>query len=297
MSGKVRRRKKRESEFSTVYNSPFQRKDMSAKAKGILIYLMTLPEDWTLYKNELYTHFKDGRDSINSGIEELEKFGYFVSIQHREQGRFVYDYIFNDEPYQPEEIADIYKEYGIETAPDKDSHRSGFSATVKPQRANRSGKPATTKELSIKDLKTKDLKTKDIENPIPRPLDIYSLNIPTELKIYFSHEKSKGLGWGESYLYDLQAFYNMQQPEYIRPYCSPEDYEYLNDIDFCNMVKTVYSEVRQPIENMQGLLKSFTLSRLAFKKEKVLGAITIGAAAVPTSEENPKFYNWLEERD
>ena len=37
---------------------------------------MTLPKDWKLYKEELVTHFTEGKDAINTAFKELEKAGY-----------------------------------------------------------------------------------------------------------------------------------------------------------------------------------------------------------------------------
>lgn len=51
---------------------------LSAKAKGIHSYLMTLPDDWKMYTKELTKHFTDGRDGIAAGLQELEKAGYLL---------------------------------------------------------------------------------------------------------------------------------------------------------------------------------------------------------------------------
>lgn len=67
---------------------------LSAKAKGILAYLLSLPDDWQIYESEISKHFADGIKSINSGIKELIKFDYIVREQTRGKvGRFgSYDY-------------------------------------------------------------------------------------------------------------------------------------------------------------------------------------------------------------
>ena len=67
---------------------------LSAKAKGILTYLLSLPDDWKIYGEEITTHFADGVKSINSGIKELIKYGYIIRHQLRgEKGQFLnYEY-------------------------------------------------------------------------------------------------------------------------------------------------------------------------------------------------------------
>ncbi|HOY26729.1 MAG TPA: helix-turn-helix domain-containing protein, partial [Mesotoga sp.] len=49
---------------------------LSCKAKGLLSYLLSKPDDWEIRLSELCRHFSDGKDSIRKGIEELEKAGY-----------------------------------------------------------------------------------------------------------------------------------------------------------------------------------------------------------------------------
>ena len=80
-------------DFTVIKNTMLKDPKLSAKAKGILCYIMCLPPDWVLYVSELKKHFTDGRDSITSGINELIKAGYMTKTECRdEQGRYVYDY-------------------------------------------------------------------------------------------------------------------------------------------------------------------------------------------------------------
>ena len=69
-------------------NDPFVRfskeivfdKRISWKAKGLLTYAFSRYDDWTFYKSEMMTHASDGRDSFESGVKELEKFGYLHKL-------------------------------------------------------------------------------------------------------------------------------------------------------------------------------------------------------------------------
>lgn len=74
--GYIRRVKEKTKNFTIVCNEVYRDKLLSAKAKGIHIYLMTLPDDWKIRKAELITHFKDGKKSFDAGFKELEKRGY-----------------------------------------------------------------------------------------------------------------------------------------------------------------------------------------------------------------------------
>ena len=58
--------------------------ELSAKAKGILLYLLSRPDDWQVYESEVIKHFKDGRDSIRAGITELQLSGYITRTRMRD---------------------------------------------------------------------------------------------------------------------------------------------------------------------------------------------------------------------
>ena len=68
--------------FVTVHKSFIHDDNLSWKAKGILLYLLSRPDDWRIYETELNKHSSDGRDSLRTGIKELEEAGYILSLIH-----------------------------------------------------------------------------------------------------------------------------------------------------------------------------------------------------------------------
>ena len=50
--------------------------ELSWKAKGLLTYLLSLPDNWKIYEDEIVKHAKDGKDSLKSAIKELITHGY-----------------------------------------------------------------------------------------------------------------------------------------------------------------------------------------------------------------------------
>lgn len=50
--------------------------NLSWKAKGILTYFMSLPNNWNINMNEIQTRSSDGLTSFWNGIKELKKAGY-----------------------------------------------------------------------------------------------------------------------------------------------------------------------------------------------------------------------------
>ena len=56
---------------------------ISWKAKGIWLYAFSRPNDWTFYLADLVKRSTDGKESVSSGLRELEKFGYLERTQTR----------------------------------------------------------------------------------------------------------------------------------------------------------------------------------------------------------------------
>lgn len=84
----------------TVMNNTFLRDNkLSWKAKGLFAYILSLPEDWKIYLNELQTHATDGETSLRSAIKELTDNGYIIQKRLKDdKGRwasYVYQIIEN----------------------------------------------------------------------------------------------------------------------------------------------------------------------------------------------------------
>ena len=62
--------------YSVINNEFIRREDLSWKAKGILTYILTLPDDWVININEIMTHATEGEKAFRSGWKELKDAGY-----------------------------------------------------------------------------------------------------------------------------------------------------------------------------------------------------------------------------
>ena len=71
-------------DFTVVANCVFKDRSLSAKAKGILVEMLSLPESWDYTLKGLTSLFSDGIDSIRQGINELEKHGDIVRERKRD---------------------------------------------------------------------------------------------------------------------------------------------------------------------------------------------------------------------
>jgi hypothetical protein len=62
--------------FARVKRAMLEAQNLSWKAKGILSYLLGKPDNWQLKEADLINRGNDGRDSVRSGIAELQSAGY-----------------------------------------------------------------------------------------------------------------------------------------------------------------------------------------------------------------------------
>ena len=75
-------------DFTIMSNHHLKNKNLSLKAKGLLSYMLSLPEDWNYTIGGLTVVCMEGRDAIREAVKELERQGYVVRTRVRdEQGR------------------------------------------------------------------------------------------------------------------------------------------------------------------------------------------------------------------
>jgi hypothetical protein len=126
--------------YTVLSNYHFKEKEMSLKAKGLLSLMLSLPDAWDYSAAGLVKLSKDGKDSVNGALKELETFGYLKRTQAvNTNGTFAgYNY-------------EIYESPILDTKTEKPS-------TIKPL----TEKPSTEKpqQLSIKELNKKQSNTK-----------------------------------------------------------------------------------------------------------------------------------------
>ena len=72
--------------FTVISNNEVQDKRLSWKARGIFSYLWSMPDNWDFYETEVTKHAPDGRNSLRTGLKELEKYGYLRRERVRVNG-------------------------------------------------------------------------------------------------------------------------------------------------------------------------------------------------------------------
>ena len=134
-----------EDNFTIISNELIGNPNLSAKAKGVLIYLLSKPADWEVYAQEIEGHFKEKIDAIYTALSELEKQGYIIREQTREEGRFSKNEwkVYSSPEYQ--------KSLDTNTSTVTDFTVNGNTVNVKSQTTNTdSTKTNNTKYISYK---------------------------------------------------------------------------------------------------------------------------------------------------
>lgn len=101
VSGSIRRAKHdKEHPFVMISRAMFRDKSISPKAKGILGYLLSLPDGWVVKTINVEKELVIGRDYLRSGLKELIKAGYCKAEKIKDSsGQYIrIDYEFSEEP-------------------------------------------------------------------------------------------------------------------------------------------------------------------------------------------------------
>lgn len=142
---------KQPNQFSIIDRTPAEDTRLSMKAKGIMFYLLTKPDNWTLNVKDLIKSSADGRDSIYSGLKELRELGYISMKKYQNtKGQFEIEYIVYENPIElstEEEVADTENPY-------TENPDTGFPDTEKPY----------NNDIELNDIELNDIELKDRMN-------------------------------------------------------------------------------------------------------------------------------------
>lgn len=90
----------KEEGYTVMSNYHFKDKRLSLKAKGLLSLMLSLPDSWDFSLMGLTSICVESRDTIRKIINELKINKYLKVIENRdENGRFYYEYIIYEKPY------------------------------------------------------------------------------------------------------------------------------------------------------------------------------------------------------
>lgn len=203
-------RRKYERDFCYMANEFLKDSRLSWKAKGIIAYVQMLPDDWVLNMRDLTNRATDGRDSLYSGIKELEKYGYCAKVMQRNPDGTIAGYAY--------EICDKSVFQPFTENPVTDAPQPENPDTVKPD----TDKPDTENPTLINTNLTKDLNTLNT-NPSNTPQNTFASLFPDETKV--EEPKEKKTLFRNSDVYKMVKFENgvgVDYSEFESKFATPE---------------------------------------------------------------------------
>lgn len=226
------KRKRAGDNFTILSNEFLRDENLSLKAKGLLAYILSLPDDWKIYFEEVEKHHNDGVRAVRSAWKELEANGYARTEKLRNGNRIkewskeVADYKFLDCGFAHVENEDVENVHvhsedvqksmlintnkpitdkqntnpnkdNISDKSDKESDLENRFATLWKMYPNKKGKPKafTAYKKAVKSGVTdKEIQT-GIENYLAE------INAKGTLKDYIKHGSTwfNGKGWEDDY--------------------------------------------------------------------------------------------------
>lgn len=168
--------------FTAMNNQPVNNIELSWKAKGILWYLLSKPDDWQIYYKDLVNHASDGKSAVTTGMDELIDKQYIQRTKkHNSSGKFEYEYIVTDF-----------------ISPDTDLPVLVKPGTVKPGTVNRT-------LLSNKELNTKRLNTEQliIHQKNKRVFDLFEQHFG---RLLGTGERDIIISWLEEYGSNIELY-------------------------------------------------------------------------------------------
>ncbi len=91
--------KNRENPYTKVSNSYLRNKNVTFCAKGILTYILSMPDTWNVNVSDLIASSGEGRSIVYREVKELVCHGYMQQICHRENGKISrYEYLIYEQP-------------------------------------------------------------------------------------------------------------------------------------------------------------------------------------------------------
>ena len=157
--------------YTVMSNYHLQDRNLSYKAKGLLSFMLSLPEDWDYSLAGLVSVSKENIKAIRTILNELKDNGYLVIEQDRgDKGYYKYNYIIYEQPITLEkdkDNPDTQKGYAVEGDAEKDIQ-------INTNKQN-------TKEQIDKDDKTKKSSFFDAEEHNPLTIDLLNRQFINEL--------------------------------------------------------------------------------------------------------------------
>jgi hypothetical protein len=157
----LRVEKNKDNPFVMIDNRVFLDENLSWKAKGILGYLLSRPDDWKIIVGDLIKHSTDGKTSVYSGLDELLKYGYIERRERRsKEGQFMpTEYVIHEKPNRV-----LRSGYGKPVCGERDTTNTEYTNTDHTKTEKQTNNYS---ESAVAESRTADYKSFPTEEYIP----------------------------------------------------------------------------------------------------------------------------------
>jgi uncharacterized phage protein (TIGR02220 family) len=95
--------------FTVISNEISRSKELNLEEKGLLVFLLSLPSDWVLYKSNLHDVLNETEYKISKAFKGLQDKKYIISVKmiDNESHKFIgWNHVIHDEPVSDTQITD-----------------------------------------------------------------------------------------------------------------------------------------------------------------------------------------------
>ena len=129
--------------YTVMANYHLRDKELSFKAKGLLSYMLSLPENWDYSLNGLSSVSKEGIKAIKNIVAELKERGYLkINKIRKENGQYQYEYLIREIPekiepeYQKGDVVKGESEKGIQINTNKQNTKEQIDKEDKSKKSS-----------------------------------------------------------------------------------------------------------------------------------------------------------------
>ena len=153
-----RRMKNRNNPYVMIDKEIFENRTLSWKAKGLLGYLLSRPDDWIVRMTDLAKRSSEGMAAVRTAVKELEEAGYMVRRRGQDDdGKFQWTVEVHEVPVSP----------STENHKMDDEPSTDFPSMENPLVENRT--LLSTKVLSTENTKKEPVSPDDLFPPVREP--------------------------------------------------------------------------------------------------------------------------------
>ncbi|WP_209125729.1 hypothetical protein [Alkalihalobacillus sp. BA299] len=257
--------------------------EISLQALGLIVNLWSYNvEKWELHKTELYKRFgKNKKTSTMNAWDELVEANYIIEFKYRNGKHWEYEYFYRVEPFSEEEkeklLAEAVDVLGVSSTSDfqKLKMRSSKWEAQNQHISNNQQTQNFNNEIKNKEkehnLNQEDEKKHDKEENAFGNL-LQELKLPMTVKKLIYDYNLQGYGNGNVppindslKVIEIETFYNTNT--YIDSTATAYDYNFINDVDFYTIVKSILENGPDKVDTTIGILRHYTFNKLYYKKQ------------------------------